>query len=172
MKDDEPRAQAHDLNNETLSAKRIPICKNVDNHDLLPCDEIPTLTFGNVPEVNGLGAEEVRHFIPTHHELLVLARHWADVAIWRNFHGWANETASSSDYRRIFFAWRRVDRIRNLLGEDAVDQVISEEVNDLYEQYAKGCSPEDWEKFLHFVDRDAQKECLPPVKHIFQPPGR
>lgn len=163
MKNNEP---SDDVRNETLPAQNIHAYKNVDNHDLLPWDE---MAVGNVPEVNGFGAEEVSGFIPTRHELLLLARHWADVAIWRNFNDWSNETASSSGWRRIFFAWRRVDRIRTLLGDDLVDQVITEEVNDLYEQCGKNCRPDDWQTFLQFISREKQKSCMPPVKSLYQP---
>jgi hypothetical protein len=169
MKKDVPSIPVEDVKNKAQFARQIHRYENADNHDLLPWDEIPDLAIGNVPEVNGFGAEEVRGFLPTRHELLVLVRHWADVAIWRNFNDWSNGTASSSGWRRIYFAWRRVERIRNLLGADAVDQVIAEEVNALYEQCGKSCRPDDWETFLKFVSRDGQKECMPPIKSLFDP---
>ena len=52
-------------------------CKNADNHDLGPWEELP---IGNVPEVNGLWAVEMHEFVPTCAELLAIAEHWARVA--------------------------------------------------------------------------------------------
>jgi hypothetical protein len=82
-------------------------CRNADNHDLGQWKHFP---IGHVPEVNGLWAQEVQDFVPTTGELLVIAEHWAGVAIERTYVGWANANVSIStkDWRRIYFAWRRV----------------------------------------------------------------
>jgi hypothetical protein len=49
-------------------------CRNADNHDLGHWTHFP---IGDVPEVNGLWAQEVKEFVPTTGELLVVAEHWA-----------------------------------------------------------------------------------------------
>jgi hypothetical protein len=53
-------------------------CRNADNHDLGHWQHFP---IGDVPEVNGLWAQELKDFVPTTGELLVIAKHWAGVAI-------------------------------------------------------------------------------------------
>lgn len=108
-------------NNATLAAagseqKRKPNRRNADNHDLWCWESLPV---GDVPEVNGLWAQEMREFVPTFAELLTIAEHWADDAIERTFVEWANAT-NIDDWRRIYFAWRRVYRVRTLIG-DVVD---------------------------------------------------
>jgi hypothetical protein len=35
-----------------------------------------SLVIGWVPEVNGEGAVEAKEFVPTRHELSIIARHW------------------------------------------------------------------------------------------------
>ncbi len=68
-------------------------CRNADNHDLGHWKYFP---IGDVPEVNGLWAQEVIDFVPTSRELLVIAEHWAGVAIERTYVEWANANLSVS----------------------------------------------------------------------------
>jgi hypothetical protein len=150
--------------NETIGrriAERNTNCRNADNHDLLLRDELP---IAAVWEVVGAGGEEIREFVPTRYELLELAKLWASLAIRRSFVVWANAVGGNHganiDWRQICFAWRRLERIRNLVGEEAVDDLIGEQLGELYESH--GCRSEslDWEDFLRHVDRDGQKEWI------------
>ena len=142
-------------------------CKNADNHDLGPWDEIPELTTGYVSEVNGRWAQEVPQFVPTRAELLAIAEHWASVAIERTFVEWANAT-NTDDWRRIYFAWRRVYRIREFLG-GVVDRMVDDKIKKFYEETGWRKDPENWKKFLRLIDREAQKEHLAPVSDVFNP---
>ena len=139
-------------------------CKNADNHDLGPWEELP---IGDVPEVNGLWAVEMHQFVPTCAELLAIAKHWARVAIERTYVEWANAT-NTDDWRRIYFAWRRVYRVRALIGE-VVDGVIDNKIKEFYEEQGRSWDPETWQEFLRKIDREAQKRHLTAVKHEFQP---
>src|SRR5438270_3386800 len=87
---------------------------------------LATIPVGNVPEVNGLWAVEMPEFVPTCAELLAIAEHWARVAIERTYVEWANAT-NTDDWRRIYFAWRRVYRVRARIGE-VVDGVIDNKI--------------------------------------------
>jgi len=139
-------------------------CKNADNHDLGPWEELP---IGDVPEVNGLWAVEMHEFVPTCAELLAIAKHWADVAIERTYVEWTNAT-NTDDWRRIYFAWRRVYRIRALLG-DVIDRVIDDRIKKFHEEDGADWDSETWEKFLRLIDREAQERHLGPVSHLFKP---
>ena len=97
------------MNNDTLNAAVAGIegtgganCRNADNHDL---GHWRHFLSGDVPEVNGLWAQEVKNFVPTTGELLVIAEHWAGVAIERTYVEWAeaNFSVSTKDWRRIYF---------------------------------------------------------------------
>lgn len=57
------------MNSDKLCDTSKPNCRNADNHDLGPWEEFPV---GNVPEVNGLWAQEVTDFVPTSAELLTI----------------------------------------------------------------------------------------------------
>jgi hypothetical protein len=142
-------------------------CKNADNQDLGPREEFP---IGAVPEVNGLWAVEMGEFVPTSGELLVIAEHWARVAIERTYVGWANANVSinTKDWRRIYFAWRRVYRIRALLG-DVIDGVIDDQIKKLHEEDGAQWDPETWKDFSRLIDREIQRRCLAPVSHVFNP---
>jgi hypothetical protein len=140
-------------------------CKNADNDDLGPWEEFG---IGRVPEVNGEWAIEMSEFLPTTGELLVIAEHWAEVAIERTFIEWANAT-NTDDWRRIFFAWRRVYRIRGLIGE-IVDRVIEDKIKKFYEEDGRRWDPARWKNFSLKIDREAQKRHLRPVISEFEPP--
>ncbi|MGA8834747.1 MAG: hypothetical protein WB538_03865 [Candidatus Sulfotelmatobacter sp.] len=168
------------MNNDMLNAAVASIeetreanCRNADNHDLGHRRHFP---IGDVPEVNGLWAQEVEDFVPTTGELLVIAEHWASVAIERTYVGWANANVSIStkDWRRIYFAWRRVYRIRALLG-DVIDGVIDDQVkkfhNEEHDQDGAQWDPENWRTFFRLIDRESQKKHLAPVQHFFHPPS-
>lgn len=77
------------------------------------------------------------------------------------------------DWRRIYFAWRRVYRIRALLG-DVIDSVIDDQVKKFHdEEHDEGGAkwvPETWKKFLPLIDRDAQKRHLAPIQHLSRRP--
>ena len=79
------------------------------------------LNFGDVDEVNGVGAEEIEGFKPTRHELLQLALYWAERAAQIEFDRFVD--LAGTDSRALPFARARVDRIEDLLG-DEVEEVI------------------------------------------------
>jgi hypothetical protein len=138
---------------------RRSIFENADNHDLWVWEKSPK---GDVPEVNGGWANEIREFVPTSGELLVLAEHWTDVAIWRTYVEWANApySVSTDHWRRVYFAWRRVYRIRELLG-DVIDKLIDDQIKTFHdEEDGNNWDPEKWKEFLRLIDRKAQEKHL------------
>ena len=141
--------------------------ENADNHDLGPWEELPV---GNVPEVNGRWAQEVKDFVPTCWELLVVAEHWAGVAIERTYVEWANANVSVSTkhWWRVYFAWRRVYRIRGLLG-DIIDRVIDDQIKKFRDEH-RAWDPKTWKEFSRLIDPEARKEHLAPISNDFPPP--
>jgi hypothetical protein len=132
---DEPR--------ESIDPSSSPHVRNADNEDLHPIDEYGDL-LGQIDEVNGRGATEVP-FTPTRFELLVIVRHWADVAVrlyWDDFVFGIEDRWLS--YR---FARRRLVRASDLLGEDAVNQAIEEAADDL--RRSLSLTLREWDIFRH-----------------------
>ena len=126
-----------------LTQKREPQVRNADN-ECLGSWGGAGFCVGFVEEVNGPGAAKVVGFIPTRHELLELVRYWANVAVEIEYHWFLCEQVGSSETRQHSFAWRRVNRIHELLGAD-VDKVIAE----VHEELGKDANPRYWEAFLH-----------------------
>lgn len=122
-----------------LPQPRVP---NADNERLGSYDT-PAFRLGAIDEVNGPGATEVAEYVPTRHELLELARYWAKYAVSIEYAWFANQQGSSSEWRQRRFAWRRVDRIRNLLGAE-VDKVLGE----VYEHHGNIVGKKNWNAFL------------------------
>src|SRR2546430_10302591 len=153
MENDEEKVTA--MNNKLNPAaprpqeERKANCKNADNHDLGPWEDLP---IGNVPEVNGLWAVEMHEFVPTCAELLAIAEHWARVAIERTYVEWANAT-NTDDWRRIYFAWRRVYRVRALIG-GIVARVMDDKIKWVYEQQGGSWDPDSGQGFLGQIVRE------------------
>lgn len=129
---------------------REPQVRNADNEWLGSWDG-RGFRIGFVEEVNGPGAAEVVGFIPTRHELLELARYWANVAVEIEYCWFLFEQVGSSDMRRQPFAWRRVSRIQELLGAD-----VEKVVDKVYEEYGKKQEPRYWGAFLHGNDEERE----------------
>ncbi len=74
---------------------------------------------------------------------MVLAEHWTDVAVHRTFTEWANApfSVSTGHWGRVYFAWRRVHRIRALLG-DVIDKVIEDQIKKFHDENGGRWDPE------------------------------
>jgi hypothetical protein len=111
----------------------------------LGCFGDDRFTVGYIDEVNGPGAVEVPAFVPTRHELIQLAKYWAGVEIDLEFSWFVYQATGSSEIRRGPFASRRIARIAEALGEEAV----AEAVRQAYNEFAKGIDPRTWSIFLN-----------------------
>lgn len=119
-------------------------------------------------EVDGAGAEEMP-FMPTRYELLVLVKHWIEVAWDYDFGEWfLLQQTCSSGRRQKAFANRRIDRIAELLGNEAVNKAIdaaaesySANFNDsglkAWKIYREG-TEEEQEAFHAEVDEEMRKD--------------
>lgn len=121
---------------------RTPRTKNSDN-EWLGTVEAGGACIGHVDEVNGLGAKEVEGFVPTRHELLTLVKYFAKTAIEDEYFCFLYACSGSTESRRIAFAWRRVARIKQLLG-NSVDQAVDQ----VYKDFEKTEDQRYWKVFL------------------------
>jgi hypothetical protein len=96
-----------------------PSVRNADN-DLLGAIRGRGVCTGFVDEVNGPGAEECSAFVPTRNELLQLVKYWAKIAIDIDYFWFCYEQSGSREIRLEPFAWRRINRIAALLGNEVV----------------------------------------------------
>jgi len=121
------------------------IVRNSDNDLLLPMG-----VFGSVDEVNGPGAAEIPDFVPTRHELLQLLNFWVKKALDYEYFAFLYAQTGSTEIRLIPYAWRRINRIGDLLGEESAKKAVEE----AYVEFGKDKNPRDWEIFMHGDDAD------------------
>jgi len=87
---------------------------------------------GFVEEVNGAGAEECREFVPTKHELSVLAKYWIKESLDADFFFFDRKHSSSRLSRISTFAHCRLCRIERILGSETF-KAADTEVKDCFD---------------------------------------
>ena len=121
---------------------------NADNVDLQPWG---CVGFDDI--VNGPGAREVPDFLPTRTELLELAKYWELISLDTEYFVFATGQTGSTEIRLIPYAERRVARIVELLGDDAVKAV-----REVRNEFAKRVTTPTWEDFRRYLGLDATDE--------------
>lgn len=119
----------------------ISVIRNRDNEDLPP-RMVDRFAVGYVEEVNGAGAREVPEYIPTRHELLELVKYWETEYVRTRYWCYAYAASGSTEMRLIPYAGRRVDRIIELLGDDA-----ARAMQNARREFAAGIGTRRWAKF-------------------------
>lgn len=105
---------------------------------------------GHVSEVNGSEAQEVPGIVLTRHELCVVVKYWTTQVIDYEFVDlFCYEQICSGGSRRQEFGERRIARIQDLIGEDAVRRAIDEataeygrNLGETWRAYRKGTRAE------------------------------
>lgn len=124
---------------------------SADSDDLGPLVAGP-FQIGALDEVNGEGGIEVPDFVPTRNELLQLVKYWERVTLEIEYFWFLYQQTGSTDIRMRPFALRRINRIADVLGEEAVKQAIEE----VYEEFRKREDPRLWDIFLNGSDEDRE----------------
>jgi hypothetical protein len=105
--------------------------------------EVGCCTVGSVGPINGEDGKEVPDFVLTLHELKQLASYWMHERIDHDFDWFAYQQAGSSEWRWSVFISRRLNRLAEILGEEAMQQVSK----DAVKSYRK-CLPKDQRRGL------------------------
>ena len=125
------------------------IVRNSDNDLLLPMGG-RGVVIGSVDEVNGPGATEIPDFVPTRHELLQLLNFWVKEALDYEYFKFLYAQTGSTELRLIPYAWRRINRIGELLGEERAKKAVEE----AYAEFGKNQDQRYLEIFLHGSSED------------------
>ena len=125
---------------------------NVDNHYLKPLAGGP-FAIGCVDEVNGAGAKEIPQFLATRHELIELVKYWTKRALDSEFWVFLTGQIGSTDMRVRPFAYRRISRIADVIGEDEIRKVVDEAKNE----FGKSQDAKAWDIFLHGMSEQRQQ---------------
>lgn len=134
-----------------MDAEQNRVVKNSDNDELLPCGD-KGLVFGYTNEVNGPGAEELKEFVVTRHELIQIVKYWAERRLgdsWDTFV--TGDGINTTDFYQRCFAKRRIARAERALGKEAVDKAFKE----VEDEFKAGVKPRPaidarlWGVFVH-----------------------
>jgi hypothetical protein len=98
--------------------------------------------FGYVDEING--NSEVSGFVPTRHELILLVEYWLRVTLEIQWWWFTTGQAGICQKRREAVAICRVKRIYDVIGKEAVEQVIDK----IHAEFAQDIDPRFWNIFL------------------------
>jgi hypothetical protein len=115
---------------------------NADNEGL-GFTQIGQCSIGFVDEISGTGAAECPTFVPTHKELLELARYWSRELLHCDTVCFLYGYSGSSEWRLIEYANRRLERIADILGDDNVKAIFTEVENEFRTKWGESA----WELY-------------------------
>ena len=109
--------------------------------------------IGSVDEVNGPEASPCPEYVPTRHEVLQLARYWS--ARWMDIEMsyFFTSAVGSSDWRVHAYAGRRLDRMAEAIGLEAVDKVFGE----IREKCREDMDVRHWQIYQSGTDEERTK---------------
>jgi hypothetical protein len=97
-----------------------------EDDSLAPLRVGPGLVIGYVEEIHGPDSEECAEYRPTRHEVRQLVRHWAKVRLDIALDWFFYEMTGSREIRLGPYADARLARLEEVLGAEAVRQVVAE----------------------------------------------
>ncbi len=110
-------------------------------------------TMGFVDEVNGPRAEECQEYNPSRFELHLLAHHWAEVILDYEIDWFLHAISGSTSIRRRPYAQRRLARIEEIIGADAMNKIVKQ-----LEEEARGrIGEEKWQIFQSGDDQEGER---------------
>jgi hypothetical protein len=115
------------------------------------------LIIGSVDAINGKDGEEVE-FPVTRHELHALAEYWWTERIDHDFDWFVYQQTGSSEWRWSVYIDRRLNRLGQILGEEAMDKAFDDVAARWRKLYK--ISDEEWKVFTEGTreEQDAWRE--------------
>ena len=98
-------------------------------------------------------AREVPEFVATRHELLQLVKYWMREVLDTEYFCFCFETSGSREIRIVPFGYRRIARISEVIGKEAVDAAVEEVYKEFERKFRRS-----GEIFLR--GEDAQRRAL------------
>jgi len=112
-------------------------------------------TIGSVGPINGEDGKEVPDFVLTLHELKQLALYWMHERIDHDFEWFAYQQSGSSEWRWSVFISRRLNRLAEVLGKEAMQQVGKDAVES-YRKCYPSINDEDWRVFTTGTEQEQE----------------
>ncbi|MCP4611255.1 MAG: hypothetical protein GY845_21300 [Planctomycetes bacterium] len=136
------------MKNVNRSKKNNTNNENPDTRGLKPT-KVDGVQVGYMDMIHGKGGEGIPGLVATRHELMLLAKDWWGVILRNDYFAWLHEGLYIN--RQSAYAYRRLNRIVKLIGNDAVDLAF----DDAQFEYGEKQNPADWNLFL---DNNAEEE--------------
>jgi hypothetical protein len=111
--------------------------------------------IGSVDAINGEDGREVPEFLATRHELKQLAEYWAQERIEDDFDCFLYQSSGSSEWRWSAYINRRLNRLSELLGPEAMRKVHEDAVASFRKCNPK-ISDEDWRVFMEGTEEEQE----------------
>jgi hypothetical protein len=111
--------------------------------------------IGSVDEINGAGGKEVSEFVATRHELEQLAKYWAIERLEHDFWFFVCQQSGSSDWRRSVYIDRRLGRLREILGPEAMETIWKDSIASFRKRRPK-MTDEDWRVFTEGTEEEKE----------------
>jgi hypothetical protein len=115
------------------------------------------LIIGSVDAINGQDGEEVE-FPVTRHELRALAAYWWTERLDHDFDWFVYQQTGSSEWRWSVYITRRLNRLDQILGEEAMDKAFDGAAARI--RKLRNISEEEWKVFTEGTreEQDAWRE--------------
>ena len=110
--------------------------------------------IGSVDAINGRGGQEMPEFVATRHELEQLAAYWWTERINHDWDYFVYQSSGSSEWRRSVYTNRRLNRLYDIFGQEAMDKVIDDATARWRKLYK--ISDEDWRVFAEGTDEEQE----------------
>lgn len=111
--------------------------------------------IGSVDAINGESGKEVPEFVSTRHELAQLAGYWAGERIEHDFDWFLYQSTGSSEWRWSAYINRRLNRLTEVLGPEAMRGVREDSIASFRERYPK-VTDEDWRVFTEGTEEEQE----------------
>jgi hypothetical protein len=111
---------------------------------------------GSVDSINGDDGQEIADYVPTVHELKQLALYWAEERIEHDFDWFMYQATGSSEWRWSMYIGRRLNRLSEILGAQAMEEVWKESIATFRRSCPK-ITDEDWRIFTNGTEEEQEK---------------
>jgi hypothetical protein len=121
---------------------------------------------GTVDAINADDGQESHDFVPTRHELKQLAGYWAEERLAHDHEWFVYQCTGSSEWRWSTFIDRRLNRLAEILGDDAMKEVWDKAIAS-YRRGCPGLTDEDWRIFTCGTDEEQEAWRQAYRRHLF-----
>lgn len=127
------------------------------------------LIIGSVDAINGQDGEEVE-FPVTRHELRALAEYWWTERLDHDFDWFVYQQTGSSEWRWSVYITRRLNRLGQILGEEAMDKAFDDAAARWRRLYK--IDDEDWRVFTEGTEEQQEAWREKKLSAVTQPEGK